>query len=395
MKRYESNLLIILAIIVAFSNTGICNDPDPDTPWPVAFALSGMNVSHTLFNSYGDLNGIWEASVFHAGIDIDATTGEPDCNEVRCVDDGYATKVDEVPIPGTQDETQWIVIICDELGGAVENGWSYGHLTQPSFSEEEYVAEGELIGYMHDSVSVPHVHFMWNNWDSNHMAEGNPLQYLDKAPLFEEGYEWEFNPENHDPPFEFFFLPQIWYTDWDDLTVSAAFDSMIDPSDLSGNVDFFFGIALRGDGMPGGEGVGRNSLAPQKIKWDVVREFPSGDQILDSKYVVDFDCWLSGDPDSRAQMLYFRHSMFDMYEYNALLCCLSNCIDADDWDGINNIDETHWNTDSDREGSADTDNPILAKYPDGPHRLDVTYYSFDEDYTYPESIDIELHNFSL
>ncbi|MBN2587971.1 MAG: peptidoglycan DD-metalloendopeptidase family protein [Candidatus Fermentibacteraceae bacterium] len=392
--RKEIKTVLVFTTLLAVLNSGTyANDPDPNTPWPVAFALSGMNVSHTLMNSYGDLNGSWESSLFHGGIDIDATTGDPDCSEVRCVDDGFVTVIDSVEIEGSDVEYEWIIIICDELGGVVENGWSYGHLTDPEVSYEQYVPEGQLLGYMNENVSSPHLHFMWNDWDDNHMAEGNPLVYLDHAPLLEEGYTWEFDPEEYDH--RYFFLPDMSYSDWEPYTVAEFFAMMLDDSDLSGNVDFFFGVGLRGDGETGGEGDGSNDLAPQQIKWDIIREYPTGDQAIDSRYVVDFDCWLSNEPesDSRAQMLYFRKSMNAMYGFDALLYCLSNCTDAEDWDGINTIDERSWNTDSDCEEDGSTENPVLAMFPDGPYRLDVLLYSFDEDYTYPASIDVELHNF--
>ncbi len=361
MKRQILNLLTVLSIIGAFSNTGICNDPDQNTPWPVGFDTTGMNTSRTLLNSYGDMNGSWEDGWFHGGIDIDATTGFFDCNEVRCVDAGYATEVEEIPIPGTQDETQWYVIICDELGGVVENGWAYEHLTQPSFSEEDYVAEGQLIGYMHDSVlSVPHVHFKWTDWDNVFYSYVNPLFYLNPAPIADSNYVWEFNPQNYDPPFEFFFLPQILYTDWDDLTVSATFDSILDPSNLTGCVDLFLGLSLRGDGMPLGQGIGRDDLAPQRIKWCTIRETSSGDQFIDTMYVVDFDCILSQN-DIRFQMLYFKHTMLDMFGKNALLFCLSNCIYTDGWDGIDNIYEEAWKTNYNCEGTSVTENLFLQR----------------------------------
>ncbi|MBD3277269.1 MAG: peptidoglycan DD-metalloendopeptidase family protein, partial [Candidatus Aegiribacteria sp.] len=285
MRKSINGVLVLTALLAVVNGVTYANDPDLDTPWPVAFALSGMNISHTLMNSYGDLNGSWDDSMLHSGIDIDATTGDPDCNEVRCVDDGYVTLIDSVEIDGNTTEYEWIVIICDELGGAVENGWSYGHLTAPEVGFEQYVPEGTLIGYMNENVNPPHVHFMWNAWNNNHFGKCNPLKYLDHAPLFEEGYTWEFDPEEYDH--RYFFLPDMDYSAWEPYTVAEFFAMMLDESELSGNVDFFFGVGLRGDGETGGEGDGRNDLAPQKIKWDVVREYPTGDQILDTRYVVD------------------------------------------------------------------------------------------------------------
>ncbi len=398
MKLRISNMLITLVTIFAFTNTGICNDPDPETPWPIGFNTGEMNISRTLMNSYGDLNGSWLYSVFHGGIDIDGTTGYPNCNEVRCVDDGYATIGDWNDIPGTEDEIEWVVIICDGLGGTVQNGWSYGHLTEPGFPVNTPVAAGQLIGYMHDSVSTPHVHFMWTDWDENEWSYCNPLKYLSPSPTFEDNFIWSFNPDNNNPSFDHFFLEDMSYSAWENLTVVETQNLMLDQSCLSGNVDFFFGVSLRGEGMPFGQGVGRNDLTSQKIKYDVVRELATGTEILDTRHVFDFDCELNATPgfDSRAQMLYFRHSMDSLqFGNDALAYCLTNCTSSGDWDGINTICEEFWNTDCfEIDATNSTVNPVLAKYPDGAYHLDVLCYSFDEDYNFPETVEgVELHNF--
>jgi hypothetical protein len=341
-------------------------------------------------NSYGDPNGTWAQAFFHAGIDIDATTGDPQCNEVRSVAAGYATTIERITIsPGVYE---WIVIICDELDGVAPYGWCYGHLTQPGFIEEAYVAQGQLIGYMSTNVTPAHLHFMWSDWDENPFSWVNPLKYLSPAPTSEDDFVWEFNPESTNPPFGYFFLPQIWYEEWEDLSVEETEQLMLDPDLLFDNVDFFFGIALRGDGMPGGTGTGRNDLAAQKIKYDVVRELAGDEQTLDIRYVVDFDCALASAPSSepKAQMLYFKYQMLP----SGLVYCLSNSYrDSENWNGINTIADLYWNTDAYSDGAGDNENPVLAMYPDGEYRLDVTCYSFDEDVTYPASIEVELHNY--
>ncbi|MCD4847847.1 MAG: M23 family metallopeptidase [Candidatus Aegiribacteria sp.] len=224
MKRQISNNLILLAIIASFSNTGICNDPDPETPWPIGFNTSEMGISRTLMNSYGNMNGAWEDSWFHAGIDIDATTGDPDCNEVRCMDDGYVTRVDSVLIAGSDSLYQWQIIICDELGGAVPRGWAYGHLTKPLFGVNDPIAEGELVGYMNENVDTVHLHFVWTGWNNYDFSYCNPLKYLNPDPSLSEGYTWEFNPEGHNPSFQYFFLPQIFYAAWDTLSEAEVYE---------------------------------------------------------------------------------------------------------------------------------------------------------------------------
>ncbi|MEA3265456.1 MAG: FG-GAP-like repeat-containing protein, partial [Candidatus Fermentibacteria bacterium] len=398
MKLQAISILITLLIVTAFPGTGFSNDPAEDTPWPIGFNAGEMNISRTLMNSYGDLNGDWTFSTFHAGIDIDATTGYLDCDEVRCVDDGYATLVESIEIPGSDGEFEYLVIICDELGGTVQNGWSYGHLDQPPFSQYDPVADSAFVGTMTTHINTPHVHFMWTDWDENEWSYCNPLKYLSPSPIFEENYQWTFNPDNNNPSFNHFFLEDTSYSAWENLTVVETQNLMLDPASLSGNVDFFFGVSLRGDGMPFGQGDGRDDLTSQKIKYDVVRELATCTEILDTRHVFDFDCVLNASPgfDSRAQMLYFRHSMEALFGHEALAYCLTNCNSSDEWDGINNIIENKcWNTDCfEIDPTSSTANPVLARYPDGAYHLDVLCYSFDEDYTFSETVEgVELHNF--
>ncbi|MCD4847848.1 MAG: hypothetical protein K8R76_06625, partial [Candidatus Aegiribacteria sp.] len=146
--------------------------------------------------------------------------------------------------------------------------------------------------------------------------------------------------------------------------------------------------------MPGGEGDGSNDLAPQKIKWDIVREFPGGDEVLDTNYVFDFDCILSAVPgvDAAPKILYFKYGV--LFRYTVQLLCLSNCTDTDDWNGIQTINEGSWKTNVDCEGSEDTDNPVLASFPDGPYKINVFSYAYDITLVDTASINIELHNFA-
>ncbi len=400
MNSLLPKILIGPLLLIVCAGISVANDPADDTPWPVGTDTTNMRISRTLMNSYGDLNGSWSYSLFHAGIDIDATTGSPDCNQIRCVDDGYATLVQEIEIPGSDGDYQYLVIICDDIGGSVQHGWSYGHLTQPSFFGQTNppVSLGQLIGEMTTDITTPHVHFMWTDWDNNAWSYCNPLGYLDAAPIFEENYQWIFNPENNSPRFDYFFLPQIWFSDWDTLSISETQNMMLDESSISGNVDLFFGVSLRGEGMPFGQGDGRIDLTSQKIRYDVIRKLTAGVDTLETRHVFDFDCVLNTDttaPDARPQMLYFRHSMDALFGHDALAYCLTNCESVGDWNGINTIQENSWNTDAmEVDVSTSTVNPVLAGYPDGEYRVDVLCYSFDDDYTFNDSIvGIELHNF--
>jgi len=79
--RYVS-IIVVLSLCLSVSRA---NDPSM-IPWPVGSTEGQMNNTKTLMASYGDpVNGWGE---FHAGIDIDANTESPSCDEVRSVLDG-------------------------------------------------------------------------------------------------------------------------------------------------------------------------------------------------------------------------------------------------------------------------------------------------------------------
>ncbi|MBD3370190.1 hypothetical protein GF402_07500, partial [Candidatus Fermentibacteria bacterium] len=145
-----------------------------------------------------------------------------------------------------------------------------------------------------------------------------------------------------------------------------------------------------------------DDLVPERIGWSIVRETPTGEVTVETRYVVHFHCPLSYEETEKPRLLYFRHDLEDMYpdDGQGLIVCLSNCGDMQGWDnlGIDNIEENCWDTNSNHLFSGDVTNPVLAAYADGPYRLDVTCYSHDDPgnpaVEFDQSIDCELHNFS-
>lgn len=161
----------------------------------------------------------------------------------------------------------------------------------------------------------------------------------------------------------------------------------------------FFGFSLRGEGENTTPDCGRDDLAPERIKWDMIRETTSEDETIETNYVVNFNCQLSDQEDDRVRQLYFRHQLgavFPEVDGDGLIICLTNCGDMQGWDnlGIDNIEENCWDTNTNYEFSDDVINPVLAAYTDGPYRIDVTCYSHgDPAVEFEQSINCELHNF--
>jgi hypothetical protein len=112
--------------------------------------------------------------------------------------------------------------------------------------------------------------------------------------------------------------------------------------------------------------------------------------------MMDFDCILGGPGDTRYQMHYFRHYMFELFGNYGSLACLTNSGNAQGWInlGIDNIEENSWMTNADYLGEDDTANPILATFADGPYRIDIDSYPYDLDEIFTAEVDVELHNFS-
>ena len=269
------------------------------------------------------------------------------------------------------------------------------------------IGKGELIAEMCPYVQpVVHTHFMWTTWNYDNIGYVSPLDYLNGAPVQGEHFDWIFNPQEYPSIFESFFLADVIPASWP-TNPSAVFSDTLDRNTLgldvapNGDIDLFFGYSLLGRGDYTNPYHERNDLTAERIKWDIVRETQSGDEEIESNYVVNFDCPLSNLEEEIPELHYFSLDLDELYnyvtdEYGGLIVCLSNCGDMQGWEGlgIDNIGENCWNTNSDYLFSGDVTNSILAAYPDGPYRVEVIAYAWDETVTDTVSIDVELHNFS-
>ncbi|NLH79059.1 MAG: hypothetical protein GX465_18725 [Acidobacteria bacterium] len=374
-----------------------------EVPWPIGYSEAEMHYSRSLAKDYGDFNGNWSGNEygFHTGIDVSEFSAGG-CTEVRCVRAGYVTEVDSVQIDGTSNY-EWFMVICDEPRspiGTADFGWCYQHVDRPLYVVDQPVPYGAVIGVMDPDTPVRHLHFAWTDWDyAPCISYANPEFFLDPAPVEEEGFSWLWNPSSYSPSYESFFLPQMSYQDWGDLSVEEAVALMLDENELQGDVDMFLGLSLAGCGMLGP--ITDWWQVPQRISWEVIREKPSGEEVISSRYVMDFDedCLLESPSynDPRTRMLYFSHLMNEVFSgHYGVLCCLTNSGDYQGWAGlgIDNIQENSWSTDSDclLEGD-DTSNPVLAAFRDGPYRIDIDSYPFDLDESFTASVDVVLRNF--
>jgi len=412
MKRVKLAITILLTTVLTHFPSIVTAEPD-FIPWPVGTTLDGQDSSRTLFSSYGTHHIGWDQVPdtsgvnFHFGIDIDANTSAIDgCDIVRNVIDRYSCDYFSKPISDNQDDLQWVIVIGEEQLGS--EGWCYQHLDQLNidFLDPTILHHiGDEISIMHPTVGHPHLHFMRSNapYLSDEPALCNPLDYLVPSAISADSFTWGWDT-NRDRSF---FLPDMDYLDWSNWTsVSEVWQDTLDRENLSEAVDFLFGQSHYGDGMAsipdaGIDADGIDELNPRRILWEVVRQKPNGDEVIDTRYVVDFRGELGGTQhDDKYKQFYFRYHYRELYttEYGTLNC-LSNSGDAlpaPGWEGfgVSNIEENCWQTDSDNQSSSVTANPVLAAFPDGPYRIDVTSYAWDTTETNEVSLDVELHNFS-
>ncbi|NOQ23133.1 MAG: hypothetical protein GQ565_10870, partial [Candidatus Aegiribacteria sp.] len=389
---------VLLAVLFIVSAVTVANDPSHGIPWPVG-SLELMDEAKPLMNGYGDrCNG---RDKFHTGIDIDDCT-EPDSgNRVRCVEDGFIAKMWD-----QGESSGWSVIVTPTPES--QYGWCYTHLENPSeeWEEDEEIYEGDLIDTMnvHGAMET-HLHFSWINRNEIETSLVNPLDYLVNEP---EGSDyWEFNPDELTPEFKHMFLPEYWAYEWPTQypnTDSVEAD-IIPDDDLSGDVDFFFGVTLQAGDISTDEKIYVDCV-PERVYWELIRETESGSDVLSTNYVVNFDCALTND-DETAKMFTFYWLMFNLFGGNkAGFMCLTNCGEIQGWEslGIGNIKENSWVTDKhyNQMPVAPTINPVLAEYPDGSYSIDVTCFAHVNDVvptpnpevTFDVSIPCELHNFS-
>ena len=225
----------------------------------------------------------------------------------------------------------------------------------------------------------------------------NPLDHLVPEALVSAGYRWVVN---FSAVKSTFFLEDHdaldWMTVWPDS--SLVLPDTLERNDLSGGVDLFLACWCQGWDQIGPPPS--TYVMPQKIFWEL-KEYDSASSSwisVFSRYVVDFDGELgnSGSAPSdweEFKRFYFAYLGGSLLIGDSYISCLTNCGDAEGWDGINNIEENCWQTDSDNQFSGVATNPVLAAFPDGPYRIDVTSYAWDTTVTHGDTIDVELHNF--
>ncbi|MBD3277211.1 MAG: hypothetical protein GF388_02840, partial [Candidatus Aegiribacteria sp.] len=370
-------------------------------PWPLGDGSSGWESIYPITRTYGnfDENAFWvyvdstfNEHTFHNAIDIsleDAGTGN-----IRAVHTG----IFEDCRPTNTDSTEWF---CHIFAEDSTYGWHYGHvqgddgfpLSLDSVSVgTDTCAYGDLLGTMAE-ISGKHIHFFRTDqyvFQNGIPGVDNPLDYLDSIPSAVNNYTWEILTS--DPAV--FFLPQrdaingsdSWTVFYDPPTPgyvnpSTVLGDTLNRNQLSGSVDVMHGCFVKG--YPQSSSADCSGI-PQRIKWTLCRVLNTGTEELLTNYVIDFDGEVGAAPGDWQE---FRRFYFPFYANQlgwfgpgnqfASIVCLTNCGDAEGWDGINNIEENCWQTDSDNQYSGVTANPVLAAYPDGPYRVDVFAYAYD------------------
>ena len=354
---------LFTALILALTSAAFSNSPS-SVPWPVGSTEAMMNSSKTLLNSYGDPQNDWTLGSFHCGIDLDYLTEPPlGTTLVRCVHGSVAPAPATVVITSLDEpdysngSLQYVVVTTEGTGQSNHEdfGWCYQHLTNPLWTTTpdgngwtlwEQIGEGQLIASMHTEPTVSHTHFKWTDWNFSNSCYVNPLNWLNPEPSSGDGYTWTFNPSGYTQEYEIFFLDQVepgyWPSDPDDVT-------FLDESDLDEDVDIFLGYGLSGVGQTTTSGCGRNDLAAERIEWSLHISTTAGFQLLESNYLVNFDCSLNNQFNQKVQQLYFRHDLDNLFSYTTggnegLVVCLTNCGDLQGWEnlGIDNIEENWW-----------------------------------------------------
>ncbi|MCK5130685.1 MAG: hypothetical protein KAR40_00855 [Candidatus Sabulitectum sp.] len=394
MMRNTTAFLLIL--LFALEATAI--------PWPLGDGTTGWESIFPVMRTYGnyDENAYWAAvdqyftgHTFHNAIDI--SQAQALTENVRVVEDGLFTFVSEAP-PGSG---QWCAQI---FPSGSSYGWHYGHLQNDGsipFDSVQTgttpVSYGDFLCTMAEIGSGKHLHFF--RTDQLTYSDGNPgvddpLDYIDPAyaSVPANGYTWEF--ENATTAV--FFLPQrdaitgagswtIYYDppeqQGDPVNTANVINDMIDANNLSGAIDVMYCVLVKG--YPQGSSV-ESSGIPEQIEWTLYRTLKSEEDTLFTKYNVDFDGSIGAAPGDWQE---FRRFYFPFFPnqlgffgtgYKSKIVCLTNVIDdTPSYDGINNIDENCWQTDSDLSGTGTATVPSRALYPDGEYRIEITSYAHD------------------
>ncbi|MBD3276796.1 MAG: hypothetical protein GF388_00700, partial [Candidatus Aegiribacteria sp.] len=400
-------------------------------PWPVGETQSEQILTHTIMNNYGDYHIPWthvceDSCNFHFGIDFDSaippTDGSEESENVWSVEAGLVTYVQErIYNPGPDQIIEYVIVICEDE--FAEEGWCYQHIEPTGavwVEDVTTVISGENIATMAELQELGpghyrHLHLMRSLpvYENENPGLANPLAYFTPSPESPD-FTWSYTIE---APNYYFFLPNTDAVDPDNQmeggwgaeypTVTEAQNAMFnnlygaDLDDIWGEVDFFGYVLGYGTGQEGGPTS--HYIMPQKISWTLkewdsglsdwvpVQEYNGTDFI---RYVVDFaDIPLGGSDNwDEYKQFYFRFQPDELFsETPGRTCCLTNCTDANVFNGISNIEENCWNTALSAEGSGEAYNPENMLTPDGEYRATVNAYDWDgTEYEY--SFNFMLHN---
>ncbi len=174
-----------------------------------------------------------------------------------------------------------------------------------------------------------------------------------------------------------------------------------DHIDIWGDVDFFGYVWGCGVGEEGGDS--QFYIMPRKISWTLFRwdagiadwvtvQEPDGSDFV--RHVVDFgDIPLGGSDNwDEYKQLYFRFQPDTLFGETGRTYCLTNCSDAEDWDGINTIEENYWDTALEAEGLDPAYHPENMVTPDDLYKATVYAFNWEEDQADEFSIEFMLHN---
>jgi len=409
MLHHELTKCVLVTFVLSLPNAAHA------IPWPVGTSGPDTANSHTLMNTYGEMNNNWEnvgpgvQINFHTGIDLHHS--EVGSESVWCVEGDVITDCHSFTNIRTLS-TEWVAVISPST--SADSGWCYCHVEGEDGDSIQLVdAEvgdsvdvGDHIGTMTE-ITPKHLHFARTGPEAPFGYPGidNPLDYLLPPATDSAGYTWQISsPASNKPTF---FLPDYpafadpgedsWETLWQ--TPGSVYSDTLNRDSLVGGVDLFYEVVSNAQGSSGY--TPDNPTMPQRIHWSLSGYSASGWTELFERFLVDLDGELGNSGSSPSdwmeyKRLYFKYLGQDMEGGGpwAYVTCLTNCGDDTSWNGISNIEEGCWQTDSDWQGSGSTSNPVLAMYPDGPYQVEVTSYAWDTTQTHEVTLDVELANFS-
>jgi hypothetical protein len=393
--------------ITAFAITLVLFGSSYAIPWPVGENGPDSLNSYSLMTTYGEMNNPWTAvgpgalTNFHTGIDISKQDiGEDDwCSKVWCVESGLLTN----RYPDQTGSSEYRIVISPSI--ASDSGWAYAHVGPEILSSAEVweteFSLGDWLGFMATGVAPRrHLHFARTTSviQDSYPGLDNPLDYLNPPASTLEGFTWALSCPQ-DPTV--FFLPdypalESSGDDWEEMwpEPDSVFPDTLDRLALFGSVDLFYNCLCLGTGEHWVPGVNRVPVMPQKVEWTLTRVVGEEKDTLFTKRVVDFDGELGeglNGPTADWQdykQLYFMYVISDLTGEGApaSITCLTNCNEAEEYNGIKNIEENCWAT-----NSAIT--PEDAMYRDGCYEVEITSFAHDStEHVY--STDVTIDNFA-